>query len=408
MKNLILSVFFVLLSQLIGIQKTTAQTNLPCGVTVPLAELPFLDSLAAQICEPFSCIASIHQAEYNGQFVFYTTPNILCADFPIEVYTCSGLLLCSMGGFGGNIGNCPNFFETITGSVEIANANTYCNANTGCFDASLVNANSCIDTLGMYSPVCGCDNVSYGNNCDAANAGITSSVPGICGTVFDCINPAQINPVAPCPAIYAPVCGCDGITYDNDCVAQNMGVTTFVPGVCGEPTIFQPCLDPNAVNTNPCPVNYEPVCGCNGVTYVNSCYATRAGVLSYTAGQCEITTYEVCADNAVEIGVPFVPNTIYIWSPATGLSCDNCPDPMASPDETSVYTLTTLSTVGGAPSVQHFLVYVNNCYPTYSYTICEGDSISLGNPFIPNTLYNWIPTTGLSCAFVQTPLPVLW
>ena len=32
---------------------------------------------------------------------------------------------------------------------------------------------------------------------------------------------------------------------------------------------------------------YDPVCGCNGITYSNSCYATSfEGVTSYVAGEC--------------------------------------------------------------------------------------------------------------------------
>jgi Kazal-type serine protease inhibitor domain len=31
---------------------------------------------------------------------------------------------------------------------------------------------------------------------------------------------------------------------------------------------------------------YKPVCGCDGVTYSNSCYAYIAGVKSYTNGEC--------------------------------------------------------------------------------------------------------------------------
>jgi hypothetical protein len=31
---------------------------------------------------------------------------------------------------------------------------------------------------------------------------------------------------------------------------------------------------------------YKPVCGCDGLTYSNSCYAYIAGVKSYTDGEC--------------------------------------------------------------------------------------------------------------------------
>jgi hypothetical protein len=136
-------------------------------------------------------------------------------------------------------------------------------------------------------------------------------LPYPCGDIITCIDSTQINPDVFCPTVFFPVCGCNNVTYSNACEAENWGgVTSWTPGEC-QGTIT--CIDSTQINPDiMCTADYNPVCGCNDITYSNACIAENwFGVTSWTPGECQgtITFADSCADLA---GLDFGACTMFI------------------------------------------------------------------------------------------------
>ena len=232
---------------------------------------------------------------------------------------------------------------------ETCSADSYCKlptASCGKPDAGACTPKPQACTL-EYAPVCGCDGKTYGTACDAASQGANVASTGECaapsGQVCGvsgakkcsekeyCAFPLEAQcgaadqpgkcTVKPdvCTQQLAEVCGCDGATYGNDCVAASAGSSVAYEGKCKEDPgtgsggpcggiaglqcpKAEYCNYPESAQcgaadqtgtctTRPsaCTKEFHEVCGCDDKTYSNPCMAATAGVSVVKDGPCAST-----------------------------------------------------------------------------------------------------------------------
>lgn len=174
---------------------------------------------------------------------------------------------------------------SVYGYDSMAECQLACEDDPGCLDLFGVDFGDCDMYLGIANVDGSCVALS---GCGWEVGGIDYSpyffdTEDACETnCTGCVDPSIVGTLD-CEDVYEPVCGCDGVTYRSSCFAQNdAGVTDWTDGPCA-------CPDSTVIDLkSACFTLVDPVCGCDGETYNNSCEAYYwSGITQWTEGPCD-------------------------------------------------------------------------------------------------------------------------
>jgi len=150
-------------------------------------------------------------------------------------------------------------------------------------------------------------------------------------------------------------------------------------------------FDTTAILTITLCVTYE----LDGVVVCENACFTKEGIFAHLLGpqhfESEVT---ICVDGSIELNPnPLTPNVTYQWSPATGLSDPNIPNPIASPDSTTLYTVIITSTDINCGVTKEVLVSVIDGNDAMDFTF-DNECGSLTGIFTgidgdPSTISGW-------------------
>lgn len=303
-----------------------------CGVSSCVSDS---DCASGQVCDSGSCVAANDDCGgfagltcSSGEFCSYAAEDICgAAD---QMGTCEPIPDV-----------CPEIYLPVCG----CDGNTYsnwCHANGA--GTSVASEGPCADQCTSDSD-CAAGQACQSGSCVASTedcggrAGLTCATDQFCSYApdADCGAADKTGTCTPrpeaCAQIYDPVCGCDGQTYGNACTANAAGVSVASQGECATACTFdtdcadgQDCVDGTCqesvfcggfagftcgadewceyddstgtacgaadgggtCQTRPeaCAQIFEPVCGCDGMTYSNECMANAAGTDIWATGPC--------------------------------------------------------------------------------------------------------------------------
>ena len=354
----------------IGIIKDTVQNAAGCDsvITLNLTVIPFVTKTqTVSICQGQSYT-------FNG--ITYTSSNFTATDTLASGTGCDTLVTLSL-----TVHPLPNVSAGPTQGI--------CQGQSLVLQATGANTYSWSPTTGLSA--------STGATVTATPTATTTYI--VTGTDLNgCIDTGVLTiTVNPIPVVTASV--------DIDTLCPGTVITLTSNGAATYSwTPSLPCAAPCSTMTDvPMTTTTYIVTGTDNVgctdTGVVSVYVYPAFTMSKSADTA--ICYGFSTPLAASGGVS------YQWSPATGLSCTSCANPIASPLITTTYTVIAID-ANGCQDTATITVTVNQ-QPVISgnndLKVCDGDTVQIQLSGAQN--YSWFPATGLSCSNCANPTAIL-
>ncbi len=176
------------------------------------------------------------------------------------------------------------------------------------------------------------------------------------------------------------------------------------------------CPSPSASPTEPGEYTYTLT-----TTNIYGCDATDEVVVTvYALPEVNAgTDVDLCPEGAVDLEATGAVE--YTWSPSTGLSCDDCPDPTCTVDETTTYTVTGVDANGCVntdvievnvfPNLEGIMTVETDesVLGVYGFDLIEIDTIDIymDESVVINAEgaveYSWTPANGLDQTNIEDP-----
>ncbi|WP_207433528.1 T9SS type A sorting domain-containing protein [Sabulibacter ruber] len=160
-------------------------------------------------------------------------------------------------------------------------------------------------------------------------------------------------------------------------------------------TIANPIATPSATTTYTVTVTNE-----NGCVRTDKVVVTVSPLPTLTISP---SAPSICLGSSVQLQASGAAS--YSWSPAAGLDDPTSATPVASPSQTTIYTVTATS-AAGCVSTKTVTVTVKNppvANAGFDKAVCSGQAQVLGSAATSSGTYLWEPAIGLSSATVKTP-----